>query len=237
VWQALHTELSPLGVDVVTVALDADPSLAYPWIDAAEASHVSLIDRAHRTGGLLGFTNVPMALWIDETGTIVRPAEVASVQPNSLKGKPLPEGLPERISARLEIVQEFADTSEEYLAAIRDWAAKGSASNFSLTPDEVLARSQPRSKDQARAAACFELGEFLNRESSLEAAAPWWRRAHELDPSNWTYKRQAWTLATTQPGQPSDLIQEPTPLFAGNWLDDVLAGGGAAGYNVPFSGA
>jgi hypothetical protein len=237
VWQALHAELSPLGVDVVTVALDADASLAHPWIDAAAPTHVSLIDRGHVTGGLLGFVNVPMAMWIDETATIVRPAEAASVQPNSLRGKPLPEGLPERITARLEIVQQFEDGSDTYLAAIRDWAEKGSASAFALSPDDVVARSQPRDQTTARAAACFELGEHVFQRTGLEAAAAWWRKAHELDPTNWTYRRQAWSLATTQPGQPSDLIQEPTELFEGNWLDDVIAGGGAAGYNIPFSGA
>jgi hypothetical protein len=35
VWQALHEELEPLGVTVVTVALDLDPDKARPWIDAA----------------------------------------------------------------------------------------------------------------------------------------------------------------------------------------------------------
>jgi hypothetical protein len=101
----------------------------------------------------------------------------------------------------------------------------------------VMARSQPRPVDHARAAACFELGEAAFGEGGLEAAAPWWREAHRLEPSNWTYKRQAWTLATTAPGQPSDLIQEPTDLFEGNWLDDVVANGGAAHYTTPFSGS
>jgi hypothetical protein len=54
---------------------------------------------------------------------------------------------------------------------------------------------------------------------------PWFRRAHELDPANWTYKRQAWTFATTEEGQPSDLMQGPNDLFEGNWLDDVRAVG------------
>ncbi|MFM2076301.1 MAG: hypothetical protein RJA49_191, partial [Actinomycetota bacterium] len=29
----------------------------------------------HVTDDLFGFLNIPMAVWIDETGTIVRPAE------------------------------------------------------------------------------------------------------------------------------------------------------------------
>ena len=235
-WQALHTEFESKGVTVVTISLDSDPSLAYPWIDAASPTHPSLIDRSHVTGGLLGFTNIPMAIWVNEDGVIVRPAEAASITPNTLAGQPLPEGLPPRITARLEIVQQFEDTHETYLAALRDWVERGSDSPYALAADEVIARSQPRSDDEARASACFELGNAVRERSSLEAASAWWREAHRLDPGNWTYRRQAWSLATTKPGEPSDLIQEPTDLFEGNWLDDVVAGGGAAGYTIKFSG-
>jgi hypothetical protein len=235
VWQALHAELSPLGTDVVTIALDSDPELAYPWIDAAAPTHPSLIDRGQVTGSLLGFVNVPLAIWVDGNGNIVRPAEAANVTPNSLKGKPLPEGLPPRINGRLELVQQFPDTSDAYLAAVRDWAAKGSASAYALSPDEVIARCQPVSADAARAGACFELGQHLFESGGLDAAQPWWREAHKLDPTNWAYRRQAWSLSTTVAGQPSDLIQEPTDRFEGNWLDDLLAVGPES-YYAPFSG-
>ena len=61
---------------------------------------------------------------------------------------------------------------------------------------------------------------------------PWWREAHRLFPSNWTYKRQAWTLVTTPEGQENDLLQGPNEVYEGNWLDDVIAGGGGANYVV-----
>ena len=57
---------------VVTVALDVNPDNARPWIAAAGATHPSLIDTAHVTDELFGFVNVPMAVWIDEAGTLVR---------------------------------------------------------------------------------------------------------------------------------------------------------------------
>ena len=115
---------------------------------------------------------------------------------------------------------------------------------FALSADEVIARSQPVSADAARAGACFELGQYLLANSGpeagpdggLDAAAPWWREAHKLDPTNWTYRRQAWSLSTTVAGQPADLIQEPTDRFEGNWLDDLVASGGADSYYAPFSG-
>ena len=62
----------------------------------------------------------------------------------------------------------------------------------------------------------------------------WWREAHRLDPNNWTYKRQAWSIATTPEGEPSDLMQGPTELYEGNWLDDVQAIGGGENYYAAF---
>ena len=65
-WQAIHEELSALGLTVVTVALDLDPEKARTWIEAAHPTHPSLVDRHHRVDELLGITNVPMAVWIDD---------------------------------------------------------------------------------------------------------------------------------------------------------------------------
>ncbi len=76
-WQALHAELEPAGLTVVTVALDTDVEAARPFHDAAAATHPSLVDPALSLVEQLGITNVPFAVWIDEHGTIVRPPEVA----------------------------------------------------------------------------------------------------------------------------------------------------------------
>ena len=97
----------------------------------------------------------------------------------------------------------------------------GSASPFALRPDEVVARSAPRDTDTARAVACFDLGQELYHRFGQDAAVPWWREAHRLDRNNWAYKRQAWSLVTTEPGQPPDLLQGPNDVYESNWLDDV----------------
>ncbi len=228
-WQALHSELETLGVTVVTVALDVDVAKAAPWIDAANETHPSLIDTGHVTGDLFGFINVPMAVWIDENGVIVRPAEQAALEARVKID--IPDGIPERLGKMLEQVNEIPDTGEAYRAAIVDWAHHGAESRFALSPDDVIARSQPLSADHARAAACFELGEHLWRSVGNEAAVPWWREAHRLFPENWTYKRQAWTLVTTPAdADASDLVQGPTDVYEGNWLDDVVAAGGGGKY-------
>ena len=215
------------------MALDVEPAHTYQWIDAAAPTHPSLIDTRHVTGDLFGFLNIPMAVWIDEQGVIVRPAESASIERSPMRDIEIPEGLPERMDRMFREVKSIPDDSAEYRAAILDWVANGADSRFAMSPEEVVAASQPRGDGEARAAACFELGEYLRRTVGHDAAIPWWREAHRLFPANWTYKRQAWTLITTPEGATeNDLMQGPNDVYEGNWLDDVLAGGGGEHYVV-----
>ena len=233
-WQALREELTATNTEVVTVALDTGgAAAAKPFVEAAAPQHPSLVDQAHLLDELLGIVNVPMAVWIDETGTLVRPAHAAHVQLNPFKDAPIPEGLPERIHDTLVEVKKMRSDPEGYRAALLDWAQHGAASRFALPPDEVVARSQPRPREHARAAACFELGQHLWRAGHHADAVGWFREAHRLHPDNWTYKRQAWSFATTEPGQVTDLLQGPTDLYDGNWLDDIKRQG-AEHYYPPW---
>lgn len=204
-----------------------------PFIAAASPEHPSLIDEAHVTDELFGFTNVPMAVWIDESGTLVRPAHAAQVQRSPLRDAEVPEGLPERLRETLIEVKKIPDYGESYRDAVLDWVKKGADSEHALDPAEVVARSQPRGRDAAEAAACFELGQRCWREGDRDDAVHWFRRAHALDPNNWTYKRQAWTFATTPEGQVSDLLQGPTDLYEGSWLEDIKALGAENYYPPP----
>jgi hypothetical protein len=188
-----------------------------------------VLDAGHVTDELLGFVNVPMAVWVDEAGRIVRPAELASIDPPP-PDVPIPEDLSERRRRMLTEVRKIPRDGPRYRSAILDWVRRGADSPWALDADAVVAGSGDRSEDHARAAACFELGHALWERGGNEAAAPWWREAHRLFPGNWTYKRQAWTLVTTPEGQPSDLEQGPNELYDGNWLDDVLAAGGGDRY-------
>lgn len=192
-----------------------------------------MIDTRHVTGELFGFINIPMAVWIDESGTIVRNAESASIERSPLRDIDIPDGLPERMTKMLTEVKAIPDDSADYRTAIIDWVARGADSPFALDPDEVIARSRPRGEDEARAAACFELGQHLRAGGDAAAAVPWWREAHRLDSGNWTYKRQAWTLVTTPAGAAeNDLVQDPNDVYEGSWLDDVIAAGGGSHYTV-----
>jgi Tetratricopeptide repeat len=71
--------------------------------------------------------------------------------------------------------------------------------------------------DHSRAAACFELAQHLQRAGHPEDAVQWFREAHRLAPENWTYKRQAWSLA--------DPLQGPTDMYDSDWLTELQAVG------------
>ncbi len=219
-WQALRNQLNAAGIEIVTVALDTGGvEAARPWIEAAAPEHPSLIDAAHSLGELLGVVNVPTSVWIDEHGMIVRPAEPAwpgSTPVTDMLNVPEDVELPPAQRAVIDAIRGMRIEPQQYLDMLLDWAEHGSASRYVLPPDEVIARSQPRSHDSALAAAHFELGQHLHRTDRHEAAIPHWREAHRLAPENWTYKRQAWNLES------SDTVTG-SAAYEGSWLKDVQA--------------
>lgn len=217
----------------MTVALDIDIDLARPWNTLAAPTHPALIDTTHVTNAAFGFTNIPMAVWIDENGVLVRPAEAASIERSPLRDMEIPEGLPEQLSKVMHAVKAIPDDAEAYRAAILDWVRNGAESRFAMTADEVIERSRPHSDDEARARACFELGEHLHRTGQPDAAVTWWKEAHRLDPQNLVYKRQAWTLVTTPDGATEyDLMQGPNDVYDSNLVDEVSGDGGFAQFIV-----
>jgi hypothetical protein len=230
VWQALREELQPAGVEVVTVALDVGGvDAAGRWIDAAQPAHPSLIDVEHRLDELLGISNVPMAVWIDEDGMLVRPPEVAHPGTSVLRDMLAEHGIPERAPPLLlEILGETAKIRvrpERYAEALRDWAARGAQSRFALSPEEVVERSRPRPPEASAAAAHFELGEHLWRAGERDAARAHFREAHRLDDGNWTYKRQAWSFEND--------LQGPSEHYESDWLRDVRRLGAESYYPLP----
>jgi hypothetical protein len=193
VWQDLHHELSPRGVDVVTIALDA-PDAAAPWLEPiAPDGPVALIDEALRTTDAFGWVNVPSAIWYDERGTIVRGPEVAFLKPKQTV--PIPPDAPDAQREMLGYINAFPNDAATWMAALRDWVERGADSPYALTPDEVRDRSREFGLDAARATAHYTLAEHLRTSGHTDDAIAHQRRAHELDPQQWTRKRQAWALA------------------------------------------
>jgi tetratricopeptide (TPR) repeat protein len=196
VWQELRTELHPFGLEIVTVAMDAAGiAAAGPWIAKAAPQHPSLIDRSHLVDALFGIVNVPSGVWIDETGTIVRPPETAYPRRPSFLDRAVPPEASPSERERIELVKSLTVDADAYVAALRDWVKKGAQSRYALAPDEVVRRSRPRPHAEAAAAAHFALGQALYESGATEDATAHFREAHRLHPTNWTYRRDAWSLA------------------------------------------
>ncbi len=139
---------------ILSVAMDADIEAARPWIEAATPDYITLIDQNHLLSSLYNMFNVPQAVWIDETGKIVRPVETGG---------------------SLDIARDFdqetrAQAKLTYIDAVGDWAVNGSASKFLFGPDEAKKRVPAMTNEIATAHAKFQLGLYLKRKGRTEEA-------------------------------------------------------------------
>jgi hypothetical protein len=218
-------------LEVVTVCLELTGwSVARPFVEAANPTHPTLLDQTHQMDALFGVVNIPNVVWIDEQGIIVRPAE-----PGWPPRVDVPEWLEaldgsgdENTPAGMEALTGGQDR-RAYPDAIRDWAANGAQSRYALTSSEVVARSQARPLESSEAAAEFELGNYLWRQDRREAAITHFNACHGLQPDNWTYKRQAWSLIGREQVEgdfglfmqgPNPGVDEPWP-FDSDFFTDV----------------
>lgn len=205
----------------------AGPETLRPYIEAANPTHPSLVDLDHRLAERFGVLNIPAGIWIDEQGTIVRPAEPAfpGIKPSLNAGDP--DKLPRRMRDVLAEAAKIRTDPEAYAEALRDWAALGADSRFALTADEVVARSGRRDDEAARAAAHFDLAGHLHRTGDSEGAVRHYREAHRLQPENLSYKRQAWSLAAPGAGPFERFWQGPVEgredewPYESDWLTEV----------------
>ncbi|MEM1335248.1 MAG: hypothetical protein AAGG08_17495 [Actinomycetota bacterium] len=181
-----------------------------------------------------GVVNIPNVIWIDEAGVIVRPAEPGWAGPQEY-----PQWLADIMAERERKAAEQGEEAlaalragqdrDSYADAIRDWAANGASSPYAMSPDEVIEASRPRDAGQSEAAARFELGAAAWRSGDRESAFAHWRETHRLDPSNWTYKRQAWSLVGNEAagggevGRFMQFATDETWPFEGDYRRDTAA--------------
>lgn len=226
-WRELRDDLHPAGFELVTVGLDTKGADACrPFIEAAAPTHPSLIDEHHAMAELFGVINIPNSVWIDEAGTIVRPAEAAP-PPRREERVGTASEIPGRFGEIMSEAAKIRTDADAYHAALRDWVERGSDSEFALSPDEVVARSQPRDAETARGTAHFELATHLEQQGHHDDAIAHFREAHRLVPDNFSYKRQAWSMEPGAEGPlarfwqgPSDDDPDAWP-YDGDWLTDV----------------
>lgn len=139
-----------------------------------------MIDTGHAVSSAYQLVNVPAGVWIDEQGRVVRPPETAAPKTQELKigGK------------------SITTQGDDYVAALRDWVAKGDKSEFVLSDDEYKRRVKERSPQEKEADAAFKLAVALHDKGQNELAAKWWQRAQTLNPESWNYHRQDWSFST-----------------------------------------
>lgn len=204
-----------------------------PFIEAAAPEHPSLLDPEHSMGARFGVVNIPNVVWIDEQGVIVRPPEPG--WPDGQQA--LPKGMlrslpklgrapnapapPDSPTDPRSITQTGQDRSS-YADAIRDWVRHGADSEYALSADEVVARSQPRPPTASEGAAHFELANHLWRAGQRELAIEHFNACHRLQPDNWTYKRQAWSLVGNERvgGEFGRFVQQPLEGEEADWPFD-----------------
>jgi tetratricopeptide (TPR) repeat protein len=131
------------------------------------------------------FVNVPMGVWIDERGRVVRPAEAAWTESrtDTYGGKP------------------FVIEGGPYVEGLTDWVTNGERSSFVLSDEEFARRVTPRSPSELEADATFKLAVWFQQAGNAELAAKYFKRAQELNPDDWNYHRQEWSFTPQDAGK------------------------------------
>jgi hypothetical protein len=155
---------------------------------AATPTYPCLIDHRHIVAELYNMTNVPMAVWIDERGNIVRPPEIAGMS----------DGFRTMDRATFQMKSEETERGRairrSYVDAVRDWVIKGAASEYALSPAEVRGRIQAPTAKDALATANFRLGQFLYQQGHATEAKRYFAGTRRLCPERWNYLRQTMQL-------------------------------------------
>lgn len=184
-WQALYEELADQRFVVIAVAMDSRPGDPRPWIEAAKPTYPALIDRDHRLAELYGIVNVPQAVWIDEAGRIVRPAEPAGAYEGFRKMNRTTREMPEDVAGLT------AQAKVTYLDAIRDWVRNGTRSAHVFAADRARAHLPALTDDVVTAQALFRLGQALIRRGEVDEGNRRIREASRLHPDSWCIWRQS----------------------------------------------
>jgi peroxiredoxin len=175
VWNNLREELHPQGFEVITVDCDSKGIEAgRSFVDAANASHPSLFDGQHVVPALYNTTNVPAVFWIAENGRIVRANDpIYATRRNQETGE--------------------TTTNTRYLDAVRDWVAKGDASEHVQGAPGIDSVAE-QSWENVQGLAHFRLGVWLHQQGHPQQAIAQFKQAHALAPGNYNYRRQAYNL-------------------------------------------
>jgi len=180
VWQALTDDLADEAFTVIAVSFDTRaPEQSRPWIEAVNPTYPCLLDPEHEVADLYNMINVPNAVWIDEQGRIVRPAETAGTG-DEFRSMVDPGGIPRDDLARM------MERRQRYVEAIKEWVRNGA--------DVRATAGRAHTRDDAHAFAHFRFGAWLARHGRDDEARAQLAEARRLKPDSWAFKRQSWEL-------------------------------------------
>jgi len=172
--------LKDRNFELIAAAQDTGgEAAAGKYYDRANATYTTLIDVKHAVSSAYQFINVPMGVWVDEKGRVVRPAEPAWNSDQVMK-----------ITEDRSIVTE----GTAYLTGLRDWVTNGDRSAYALSDEEFARRAKPRSSAEMEADASFKLAVWFHESGKDELANRFWEHAQQLNPDDWNYHRQQWTF-------------------------------------------
>lgn len=213
VWETVYSELKGKNFEIISIALDTAGKAAVEdrirpqalderpdeirrlrgwsearWEAKAAPTHPCLIDEDHELATSYGMSNVPMAVWIDEDGHVVRPPEPAGVSDHFRSMDPESFAIPD------DDAEALVANRERYVAALKDWVANGSESPFALAPEEVRERTQSPRPQELEAALHIRIGRHFFEAGDTESAKAHVQAASDLCPEKWNYRRQAMVL-------------------------------------------
>jgi AhpC/TSA family len=194
VWQALYDEVKNENFIIIAVAEESRGNdTAKEWIELAKPGYVTLIDREHHVADLYNMVNVPQAVWIDENGKIVRPAETAGSHDGWRAMNREDMSVPEASAAI------SAKAQKTYIDAVRDWAIHGAKSKHAFDSAQARAHLALPNDNVALANANFRLGFYLREHGKVTEGDRFLKTAVDLRPESWNIYRQAMNLREIGP--------------------------------------
>jgi len=179
VWQQLFEEIDDPDFVIICAAEDTGgEAVAGPIFDAANATYIQIVDPDHIISSAFNFVNVPSAAWVDEQGNIVR----------------IDEGTYSKVHEIGEGEQKISFGNDVYSPAVKDWVAKGSASEHVQSAAAVTGNIREHTFDQLKADAAFRLANLFRAHGRKEKAEQYWEMARSLNPDSVNFIRQNLTL-------------------------------------------
>lgn len=173
-WQAVYDVLKDDNFVIIAAAQDTGGvEVAGTWYDQAKVEYVALVDENHTISSLYNLVNVPSAVWIDESGKVLRIDENAYATKHEGFGR------------------------DDYAPMVKDWVMKGADSQY-LKGETVPELG--RNSEQALAEPNFKLGVYFFKQGDSAKADQYWAAAQKLNPDSWNYHRQDWSFTPEEAG-------------------------------------